>query len=64
MGKPNLATAIKFISSEIDSLSPDVLNILKDDQKEISKTIIKTIRSSHCPHLNELLNERLKFNEA
>ena len=64
MGKANLATAIKFISSEIDALSPNVVNILQDDQKEISKTIIKTIRSSHCPHLNELLNERLKFKNA
>ena len=64
MRKANLATAIKFISSEIDSLSPNVINILQDDQKEISKTIIKTIRSSCCPHLNELLDERLKSNEA
>ena len=64
MGKANLLTAIKFISSEMDSLSPNVISILQDDQKEISKTIIKTIRSSHCPHLNELLNERLKFNNA
>ena len=64
MRKANLAKAIKFISSEIDSLSPNVINILQDDQKEISKTIIKTIRSSYCPHLNELLDERLKSNDA
>ncbi|MAJ52050.1 MAG: hypothetical protein CMB82_10640 [Flammeovirgaceae bacterium] len=64
MGKGNLAKAIKFISSEVDSLSPNVISILQDDQKEISQTIIKTIRSSHCPHLNELLNERLKFSEV
>jgi len=48
----------------MDTLSPNVMSILKDDQKEISQAIIKTIRSSHCPHLNELLNVRLKFNEA
>ena len=64
MRKANLATAIKFISSEIDALSPNVINILQDDQKEISKIIIKTIRSSYCPHLNDLLDERLKSNEA
>ena len=61
MGKGNLAKAIKFISSEVDHVSPNVISILQDDQKEISETIIKTIRSSHCPHLNQLLNERLKF---
>ena len=64
MGKANLATAIKFISSEMDSLSPNVINILQDDQKEISKSIIQTIRSSQCPHLNELLNERIKVSNA
>ena len=64
MGKVNLATAIKFISSEIDSLSPNVISILQDDQKEISKSIIQTIRSSNCPHLNELLNERLKLSNS
>ncbi|GEM_PF-6017090 len=64
MGKVNLSTAIRFISSDMDTLSPNVMSILKDDQKEISQAIIKTIRSSHCPHLNELLNVRLKFNEA
>ena len=64
MGKANLASAIKFISSEMDSLTPNLTSILQDDQKEISQTIIKTIRSSHCPHLNQLLNERLKLSNA
>ena len=64
MGKSNLSTAIKFISSEMDSLSPNVISILQDDQKEISKSIIQTIRLSHCPHLNELLNKRLKLSNA
>ena len=59
MGKANLSTAIKIISSEMDSLSPNLISILQDDQKKISKSIIQTIRSSHCPYLNELLNERL-----
>ncbi len=61
MGKANLASAIKFISSEMDSLTPNLISILQDGQKEIPQTIIKTIRSSHCPHLNELLNKRLKL---
>ena len=64
MGKANLASAIKFISSEMDSLTPNLISILQDDQKGISQTIIKTIRSSHCPHLNQLLNERLKLSNA
>ena len=64
MGKGNLALAIKFISSERDSLTPNLISILQDGQKEIPQTIIKTIRSSHCPHLNELLNKRLKLSNA
>ncbi len=64
MGKANLASAIKFISSEMDSLTPNLISILQDGQKEIPQTIIKTIRLSHCPHLNELLNKRLKLSNA
>ena len=43
MGKANLSTAIKIISSEMDSLSPNLISILQDDQKKISRALSKLL---------------------
>ena len=46
--------------SVFDNMSQKVWALLEDSDAHLSPGIVKLIKSTKCPHLNELLNIRLK----